>query len=50
MAPRDRRHGDRHLYYVIPIALLYFVRNRRDLPFTWMFARFALFWAAARRT
>lgn len=30
-------------YYSIPLALLYFVRKRRDLPFNWMFVLFAAF-------
>src|ERR1700693_1870193 len=30
-------------YYVIPFALVYFVRKRRDLPFHWMFLMFGLF-------
>jgi PAS domain S-box-containing protein len=30
-------------YYVIPVALLYFVRKRRDLPFHWMFFMFGMF-------
>jgi PAS domain S-box-containing protein len=30
-------------YYLIPIALFYFVRKRRDLPFNWMFLMFAVF-------
>lgn len=30
-------------YYSIPIALVYFVRERRDLSFSWMFVCFALF-------
>jgi PAS domain S-box-containing protein len=30
-------------YYVIPLALVYFVRKRRDLPFHWMFLMFGLF-------
>jgi PAS domain S-box-containing protein len=30
-------------YYLIPIALFYFVRKRRDLPFNWMFVMFAVF-------
>src|SRR5262249_13914629 len=27
-------------YYSIPIALVYFVRKRRDVPFNWMFVMF----------
>jgi PAS domain S-box-containing protein len=30
-------------YYVIPFALVYFVRKRRDLPFHWMFLMFGIF-------
>src|SRR3979490_2479169 len=30
-------------YYLIPLALVYFVRQRRDLPFHWMFLMFGLF-------
>jgi PAS domain S-box-containing protein len=30
-------------YYSIPIALLYFVRRRQDLPFKWIFLLFATF-------
>ena len=30
-------------YYLIPIALVYFVRKRRDLPFNWMFVLFGIF-------
>jgi PAS domain S-box-containing protein len=30
-------------YYSIPIALLYFVRQRKDLPFKWIFLLFAAF-------
>jgi signal transduction histidine kinase len=30
-------------YYSIPIALIYFVRKRRDLPFHWMFLMFGAF-------
>ncbi|HTW30042.1 MAG TPA: PAS domain S-box protein, partial [Candidatus Sulfotelmatobacter sp.] len=30
-------------YYTIPIALFWFVRKRRDLPFSWMFVLFAVF-------
>jgi signal transduction histidine kinase len=30
-------------YYVIPLALVYFVRRRTDLPFHWMFLMFGLF-------
>src|SRR5258706_13553326 len=30
-------------YYLIPIALVYFVRKRADLAFHWMFLMFGLF-------
>ena len=30
-------------YFSIPIALLYFMRKREDLPFSWIFALFGLF-------
>jgi len=30
-------------YYLIPLALVYFVRKRRDLPFHWMFLMFGVF-------
>lgn len=30
-------------YYLIPIALVVFARQRRDLPFNWMFLLFGLF-------
>ena len=30
-------------YYCIPIALIYLVRKRRDLPFNWVFWMFGLF-------
>lgn len=30
-------------YYTIPIALLYFVKKRRDLQFNWVFVMFSLF-------
>jgi two-component sensor histidine kinase len=30
-------------YLCIPLALLYFVRRRRDMPFHWMFVAFAAF-------
>lgn len=30
-------------YYSIPLALIYFMRRRRDLEFSWMFGCFALF-------
>src|ERR1051325_1756888 len=30
-------------YVSIPATLLYFVKNRKDLPFQWMFLSFAIF-------
>src|ERR1700704_5934692 len=30
-------------YFLIPLALFYFVRRRQDLPFNWMFLMFGLF-------
>ncbi len=30
-------------YYLIPLALVYFVRKRTDLPFHWMFLMFGVF-------
>jgi hypothetical protein len=30
-------------YYCIPIALVYLVRKRRDIPFNWIFWMFGLF-------
>ena len=30
-------------YFVIPVALVFFVRKRRDLPFHWMFFMFGIF-------
>jgi len=30
-------------YYCIPIALVYLVRKRRDIPFNWIFSMFGLF-------
>ena len=37
-------------YFVIPIALLLFVRKRRDLPFNWMFVCFGVFILACGMT
>ena len=37
-------------YYSIPLALIYFVRRRRDLEFGWMFGCFALFIVACGTT
>jgi hypothetical protein len=30
-------------YFSIPVALLYFMRKREDLPFSWIFALFGVF-------
>ena len=37
-------------YYVIPIALIYFVRKRKDLAFHWMFVAFGIFILACGTT
>jgi PAS domain S-box-containing protein len=37
-------------YLLIPIALIYFVRKRRDIPFGWMFVCFGVFIAACGAT
>ncbi|HYK82685.1 MAG TPA: ATP-binding protein [Gemmatimonadales bacterium] len=37
-------------YYAIPAALVWFVRRRRDVPFTWMFWLFAIFIAGCGTT
>src|SRR5213080_519301 len=37
-------------YYSIPIALIYFVRKRRDLPFDWIFLLFGAFIIACGTT
>jgi PAS domain S-box-containing protein len=37
-------------YYSIPIALLYFVRKRQDLPFSWIFLLFGAFIIACGTT
>ena len=37
-------------YYSIPIALVYFVRKRRDLPFDWIFLMFSIFTVACGTT
>jgi PAS domain S-box-containing protein len=37
-------------YYVLPVILLYFVRKRQDLPFTWMFLMFGAFIIACGTT
>jgi hypothetical protein len=37
-------------YFSIPIALIHFVRKRRDVPFGWMFVCFGVFIAACGST
>lgn len=37
-------------YFSIPIVLIYFVRKRRDIPFSWMFVWFGAFIAACGAT
>ena len=37
-------------YYSIPIALVYFVRKRQDLPFNWIFLLFSIFIIACGTT
>jgi PAS domain S-box-containing protein len=37
-------------YFSIPITLLWFVRKRRDLPFSWMFVLFGIFIIACGST
>ncbi len=37
-------------YFLIPVALIYFVRRRRDIPFSWMFVCFGVFIAACGAT
>jgi PAS domain S-box-containing protein len=37
-------------YFLIPIALIYFVRRRKDVPFGWMFVCFGVFIAACGAT
>jgi PAS domain S-box-containing protein len=37
-------------YYSIPIALIYFVRKRQDLPFNWIFVLFSAFILACGTT
>jgi PAS domain S-box-containing protein len=37
-------------YYTIPVALFWFVRKRRDVPFSWMFVLFGIFIVACGTT
>ena len=37
-------------YFTIPCTLLWFIRKRRDLPFSWMFALFGVFIVACGTT
>ena len=37
-------------YYLIPVMLVYFVRNRRDVPFDWVFLMFGAFIVACGTT
>ena len=37
-------------YFTIPLTLLLFIRKRRDLPFSWMFALFGVFIVACGTT
>jgi len=37
-------------YFAIPLILLWFVRKRRDLPFSWMFVLFGIFIVACGST
>jgi PAS domain S-box-containing protein len=37
-------------YFTIPFTLLWFIRKRRDLPFSWMFALFGVFIVACGAT
>jgi diguanylate cyclase (GGDEF)-like protein/PAS domain S-box-containing protein len=37
-------------YYSIPLSLIYFVRQRKDLPYPWLIAMFALFIVACGTT
>ena len=37
-------------YYSIPVTLLYFVRQRKDLPYPWLFTLFGLFIVACGTT
>jgi PAS domain S-box-containing protein len=37
-------------YYSIPLSLVYFIRQRKDLPYPWLFALFGLFIVACGTT
>ena len=37
-------------YFFIPVALIYFIRRRRDLPFHWVFVYFEIFILACGAT
>ena len=37
-------------YFAIPIGLIWFIRKRRDVPFSWMFALFGVFIVACGMT
>jgi hypothetical protein len=37
-------------YLTIPVTLVYFIRKRRDIPFSWMFLRFGAFIVACGTT
>jgi PAS domain S-box-containing protein len=37
-------------YFTIPFTMLWFIRKRRDLPFSWMFALFGVFMIACGTT
>src|SRR5271155_5034519 len=37
-------------YFAIPVALVWFIRKRRDLPFSWMFLLFGVFIVACGAT
>jgi len=38
------------VYFAIPVSLIWFVRKRRDLPFSWMFVLFGVFIVACGST
>jgi hypothetical protein len=37
-------------YFAIPVILVWLIRKRRDLPFSWMFALFGAFIVACGMT